>query len=128
MTEKNRIEPEDPDATLCFRNTVTLTHKLTDDDLDVSIRRLGLVDEYLDVFEDRTQKLAITVLDAIRLSADKARHLAREFIAVNIVIYPGSKEVMRKSFRTLGFFKDEKQTRKSHVTRLCWDMRQKYKV
>jgi hypothetical protein len=109
-------------------NAIKLIEALTDSELELAIKKLGLEQEFFDNLEEITGKTFTAFAAATASRPTSTRWLAKLFIATNFMIYPGAKKLLRLSFHNLVHFALEPQVRKTPAAQLVWDFRQAHRI
>jgi hypothetical protein len=122
------MQTKPPDMTIFAWNAIRLVNAMTDGELEDAIRRLNLVDEFLENFNADENRAAVDFIGAITSRPEGARNLSRLIVATNLCIYPGAKKYLRLQFQNLKVFALDFQTRKTEAARLVWDLRQKHGI
>lgn len=109
-------------------NCIRLIQALTDGEMESTIKRLGLEQEFYDNLEELTSKTFTSFPSAFASRPTATRDLAKEMIAANFIIWPGAKKMLRLSFENMRHFALEPQTRKTPAAQLVWELRHAHRI
>jgi hypothetical protein len=122
------IEMKPAELTLFAWNAIRLVNHMTDGELEDAIKRLNLVEEFLENFNEAENRDAFDLIGAFTKRPEGARNLARLMVSTTFCIYPGAKKYLRLSRERLHIFALDFQTRQTEAAKLVWDLRLKHGI